>query len=172
MSLQDDDLPDFDGEASQPEEERQPDESPHGSRDALGEQQRHTAPQSIVAEPPPAGTSDNAAETNEIPVPDTPLEPGTVRAPRRVPFAERPMLEQCTVNASVCFLCEIPTLLHNEADKAPLSEQLGPVLGQIRLEVWRCLELIQRTFAADSRTDVWEELWHEAFAGKKGSEWR
>eukprot|EP00971_Amphidinium_carterae_P352390 6492574-Amphidinium_carterae.3 len=164
MSLQDDDLPDFDGDASQPEEDRQPDEP---LPDAEREQQGHSARQSNATELPLAGASDTAAT-----VANTPLEPGTVRVDWPLPFAARPILEQCTVNAQVCFLCEIPTLLHNEADKAPLSEQLGPALGQIRLEVWQCLEMIQHTFAADLRTEVWEELWHEAFAGKKGSEWR
>eukprot|EP00971_Amphidinium_carterae_P249925 4960774-Amphidinium_carterae.5 len=32
--------------------------------------------------------------------------------------------------------------------------------------------MIQHTFADDLQTEVWEELWHEAFAGKKGSDWR
>eukprot|EP00971_Amphidinium_carterae_P115700 2291615-Amphidinium_carterae.3 len=170
MSLQDDDdLPDFDGDASQPEEERQPDGP---LPDVDREQQGHSARQSNATEMPLAGTADTAVTTNAATVASTPLEAGTVHVDWPLPFAARPILEQCTVNAQVCFLCEIPTLLHNEADKAQLSEQLGPELGRIRLDVWQCLEMIQHTFAADLQTEVWEELWHEAFAGKKGSEWR
>eukprot|EP00971_Amphidinium_carterae_P269030 5337197-Amphidinium_carterae.4 len=167
MSLQDDDdLPDFDGDASQPEEEGQPEQPPPL------DQHGQPALQSDATELPLADTSATAATTNATPGATVLLEPGTVRVDWPVPFTERPILEQCTVNAQVCFLCEIPALLHDEAHKAQLSEQLGPALGQIRLDVWHCLEMIQHTFAADLQTEVWEELWHEAFAGKKGSEWR
>eukprot|EP00971_Amphidinium_carterae_P098262 1944049-Amphidinium_carterae.2 len=187
MSLRadEDELPDFDAEISQHDEEDTVC-IPMASRIPASEVAPPDLPATIppppvTTEPPGDGhhgtpaSSGSSGEARSEPDPLGPIAPvveeGTVQVHWPVLFEQRSLGYQCDVKAHTSFLIEIPPLLHNESDKLQLGKTVGPVLGKIRRQVYEHLEMVEHTFP-EITTEVWEALWHEAFAGKHGAQWR
>eukprot|EP00971_Amphidinium_carterae_P327449 6458816-Amphidinium_carterae.1 len=182
--VDDDDLPDFDAEQSQPDEAETAEKllaSRIPTDEVVPPDLPATIPPPAVATPEDVGYSSTSASAGSSSIAQTTqapagrvapvVEEGTVEVRWPVPFEQRPMSYQCEVNAHTGFLIEIPQLLHDESDKVQLGTQLAPLLGQIRLRVHGHYEMVERTFTV-TRAEVWDALWHEAFAGKHGAEWR
>eukprot|EP00971_Amphidinium_carterae_P089238 1766321-Amphidinium_carterae.1 len=79
---------------------------------------------------------------------------------------------ECQKRAQNAFAAEIAgLLLDNKLSPSEIADPIGPLLGPLRVRVRAAWYALQIHYGAHTSM-VWEAMWAEAFAGKKGAQGR